>query len=103
MEYIYTALLLHSVGKKISEVNVKKVLTASGAKVDDAKIKALISSLEGVKIEEVIKQAAVPTAPVAAAPAAKEEKAEGKKEEEKAEDEAKKAEEAAGGLASLFG
>ncbi len=102
MEYIYTALLLHSTGKKISEENVKKVLTASGAKADDAKVKALVSSLEGVKIEEVIKQAAVPAAPVATAPAAKEEKAEGKKEESP-EDEAKKAEEAAGGLASLFG
>ncbi len=102
MEYIYTALLLHSAGKKISEENVKKVLTASGAKADDAKVKALVSSLEGVKIEEVIKQAAVPAAPVATAPAAKEEKAEGKKEESP-EDEAKKAEEAAGGLASLFG
>jgi len=102
LEYIYTALLLHSVGKKISEQNVKKVLTASGAKVDDAKMKALVSSLEGVKIEEVIKKAAIPTAPVATAPAAKEEKVE-KKKEEKPEDVAKKAEEAAGGLASLFG
>jgi len=101
LEYIYTALLLHSTGKKISEENIKKVLTASGAKPDDAKVKALVSSLEGVKIEEVIKQAAVPTAPVAA-PAAKEEKVE-KKKEETPEDEAKKAEEAAGGLASLFG
>jgi large subunit ribosomal protein L12 len=102
LEYIYTALLLHSTGKKISEGNVKKVLTASGAKVDDAKVKALVSSLEGVKIEEVIKKAAIPAAPVATAPAAKEEKAEEKKEK-KPEDEAKKAEEAAGGLASLFG
>jgi len=94
LEYIYTALLLHSAGKKISEANVKKVLTASGAKVDDAKVKALVSSLEGVKIDEVIKQAVVPTAPAAPAPTTK---------EETAEDEAKKAEEAAGGLASLFG
>jgi len=103
LEYIYTALLLHSTGKKISEANVKKVLTASGVKVDDAKVKALVSSLEGVKIEEVIKKSAIPAAPVATAPAAKEEKLEGKKEEKKPEDEAKKAEEAAGGLASLFG
>ena len=103
MEYIYTALLLHSTGKKISEENIKKVLTASGAKVDDAKVKALISSLEGVKIEEVIKQAAIPAAPVAVAPAAKGEKVEEKKEEKSPEEEAKKAEEAAGGLASLFG
>lgn len=100
MEYIYTALLLHSTGKKISEENVKKVLTASGAKIDDAKIKALISALEGVKIEEVMKQAAVPVA--VAAPVKKGEKVEEKKKEEP-EDVEKKAEEAAGGLASLFG
>ena len=101
MELIYTALLLHSTGKKISAENIKKVLTASGAKVDDAKVKALVSSLEGVKIEEVIKQAAIPAAPVAAAPAAKAEKVEEKKKSP--EEEAKKAEEAAGGLATLFG
>lgn len=100
MEYIYTALLLHSTGQKISEANVKKVLTASGAKVDEARIKALVSALEGVKIDDVIKQAAVP-APVA--PVVKEEKLEEKKKEVKPEEEAKKAEEAAGGLASLFG
>jgi len=100
LEYIYTALLLQSAGKKINEENVKKVLTASGAKVDDAKIKALISALEGVNIEELIKQSAVPV--VATTPAKKEEKVEEKKEE-KAEEAEKKAEEAAGGLASLFG
>ena len=87
MEYIYTALLLHSAGKKINEENVKKVLTASGAKVDDAKIKALISALEGVKIEEVMKQSAVPVA--VAAPEKKEEKVEEKKKE-KPEDVEKK-------------
>ena len=99
MEYIYTALLLHSTGKKINEENVKKVLTASGAKVDNAKVKALVSALEGVKVEEVMKQAAVPV--VATAPVKKEEKVE--KKEEKPEEVEKKAEEAAGGLASLFG
>jgi len=101
LEYIYATLLLHSTGQKINEENIKKVLTASGAKVDEPKVKALISALEGVKIEDVLKQAAIPTA---VAPIAKEEKTEGKKvEEKKAEDEGKKAEEAAGGLASLFG
>ena len=100
LEYIYTALLLHSTGKKINEANVKKVLTASGTKVDDAKVKALISALEGVKIDEVMKQSAVPV--LAAAPAKKEEKMEEKKVE-KPEEVEKKAEEAAGGLASLFG
>lgn len=102
MEYIYTALLLHSAGQKISEENIKKVLTASGAKVDEAKIKALVSSLEGVNIEDVIKQSAIATVAMPAA-AVGEKKVEEKKEEKKPEEEAKKAEEAAGGLASLFG
>ena len=66
MEYIYSAMLLHSAGKKISEENLKKVLTAAGVKADDARIKALTASLDGVDIEEAIKSAAV--APVAAAP-----------------------------------
>ncbi|MDI6825897.1 MAG: 50S ribosomal protein P1 [Candidatus Aenigmarchaeota archaeon] len=99
MEYVYTALLLHSAGQKINEENVKKVLTASGAKVDNARVKALVSALEGVKIEEVIKQTAMPVQ--VAAPAPKEEKAEEKKE--KPEEAEKKAEEAVSGLASLFG
>ncbi len=98
MEYIYSALLLHSAGQQINEVNVKKVLESVEAKVDDVKIKALVSALEGVNIEEVVKQAAMPVATVAA----KEEKAE-VKEEKKPEEEAKRTEEAVSGLASLFG
>lgn len=102
MEYIYTALLLDSVGKKITEKNVEKVLKGAGAKVDEAKVKALISALEGVNIKEVIEKSAIPTAPAAApAEAKKEEKVE-KKKEEKAEEEEKKEEEAASGLATLF-
>ena len=99
MEYVYTAMLLNAVGKKITEENVKKVLTASGAKADNAKIKALVSALEGVKIDEVIKQSVVPVAP--APVARKEEKIEEKKE--KKPEEEKKVEEAASGLATLFG
>jgi len=103
MEYIYSALLLHSAGKKITDTNVKKVLEGAGVKPDEAKIKALIASLDGVDIEEAIKQSAV--APVAAAPApsAEGEQKQGEKEEDSEEDEEKKAEEAAEGLASLFG
>ena len=101
MEYVYAALLLHSVGQKINEENIKKVLTASGGKVDEAKIKALVSALEGVNIDEVMKQTAIPSvAPVAPA---KEEKTEEKKEEKREEEAEKKAEEAVSGLASLFG
>lgn len=101
MEYVYSALLLHAAKKEISAENIKKVIEAAGEKADDARIKALVSSLEGVDIEEAIKSAAVAAAP-AAAPAAGEAQAE-KKEEKKEEDTEKKAEEAAAGLGSLFG
>jgi large subunit ribosomal protein L12 len=98
MEYIYSAMLLHSAGQKVTDANVKKVLTAAGVKADDARIKALTASLEGVDIKEAIKNAAVPVA--AAAPAAAaggaETSSEGKKEEVSEE-------EAAAGLGALFG
>jgi len=94
MEYVYSALLLHSAKQPVTEENVKKVLQSAGVSVDEAKVKALIASLEGVNIDEAIKQAVV----TAAAPAPSE-----KKEEKKAEEEGKKAEEAAAGLSSLFG
>ena len=97
MKDIYAALLLHSAGQPISEANVAKVLSAAGANEDATKIKALCASLEGVNIDDAVKQAAV--APVAAAGAAAPAAAE-KKEEESSE---KKEEEAAAGLASLFG
>ncbi len=104
MEYIYSAMLLHSAGKEISEANVKKVLVAAGVKADDARIKALTASLEGVNIEEAIKNAAI--ASVAAAPAASgEAPADGKKAEKKKEEEKEpevSEEEAAAGLGALF-
>ncbi len=104
MEYVYAAMLLHSAGQKIGEEGVKKVLTASGVKADEAKVKALVASLEGVNIEEAIKTAA----PIAAAPAAAPAQAAAQggapaKEAKKEEDEKKGEEEAASGLASLFG
>jgi large subunit ribosomal protein L12 len=102
MEMIYAALLLHSAKQPINESNVKKVLAATGAHADDIKVKALVSTLEGVNIDEAISKAAMPVAAAAPAPAA-----EGKKEEKKAEESAaekeKKAEEAAAGLGALFG
>ncbi len=100
MEYIYATLALHAAKQPITEESVKKVLTASGASVDDVRVKALVASLEGVNIDEAIAQAAVTAvaaAPSGAAPA---------KEEKKAEDEksdADKEAEAASGLAALFG
>jgi large subunit ribosomal protein L12 len=109
MEYIYSAMLLHSAGKKITEENIKKVLTAAGVKADDARIKALTASLEGVDIKKAIESAAVPVAaaPSAGAPAPAEGKPEEKKEEKekkkKEEKEEVSEEEAAAGLGALFG
>ncbi len=96
MEYTYAAMLLHATKQPINEENVKKVLHSTGAKVDDLKVKALVTALDGVNIEEAIAKAAVVAAPASAAPAAKEAPKDEKTEE-------KKEEEAAAGLASLFG
>ena len=92
MEYIYGALLLHKLGQPLNEENLKKVISATGANVDEAKVKTLIASLQGVDIEAELKNASIVAAPVsgAAAPA---------KEEKKEE----KPSESAAGLASLFG
>ena len=100
MEYVYAALLLHSAKKEINKENVMNVLKAAGVDANAAKVEALVSALDGVNIDEALKNAAVAmtAAPAAAAPAAaaKEEKKEEKSEE-------KKEEEAAAGLANLFG
>jgi large subunit ribosomal protein L12 len=92
MEYIYGALLLHKLGQPVNEENLKKVISAAGATVDDAKVKTLIASIQGVDLEAELKNASV----MAAAPASAAPKAEVKKEEEKPA-------ESAAGLASLFG
>ncbi|NYZ78396.1 50S ribosomal protein P1 [Candidatus Micrarchaeota archaeon] len=100
MKDVYATLLLHSAGQPINEENVKKVLTAAGINEDATKIKALVASLEGVNIDEAIKQAAfAPTASAASAGAGEAKKEEKKEEASDAEKEA----EAAAGLASLFG
>jgi large subunit ribosomal protein L12 len=99
MEYVYSAMLLHSAGQPVNEENVKKVLTAAGIKVDATRVKALVASLEGVNIDEAIKTAtAIPVAApaAAAAPAEKKEKKKEEKKEEVSQDEA------AAGLSALF-
>lgn len=102
MEYIYSAMILHSAGKEINEANLKKVLTAAGVKPDEARIKALTAALEGVDIDEALSVQAAPIAPVAAAPAS-EKPEEEKKEEKKKEEKKVSEEEAAAGLGALFG
>ena len=103
MEYVYAALLLHSAGKDVNEDGIKKVVEASGAAVDDVRIKALVAALEGVDIATVLSQAAaVPVAaaaPAAAAPAAKG----AAKAEEPEEDKEAAEESGVEGLGALFG
>jgi large subunit ribosomal protein L12 len=100
MEYVYAAMLLHKAGQKVNEASVKKVLDAAGVKADDGRTRALVAALDGVNIDEAIKNAAVMASPVAAAPAA-EHKAEAKKEEKK--DDKQSEEQSAAGLSALFG
>ena len=100
MEYVYAAMLLHKAGHKIDEASLKKVLEASGVKADEGRIRALVAALEGVNIDEAIKNAAVAT--VAAAPAAHaDHKPDDKKEDKKEEKHAEEA--SAAGLSALFG
>ena len=99
MEYIYAALLLHRLGKELTEENIKKVVKATGVEPDEVKVKALVAALNEINIDEALKTAVA--MPVTAAPPAEEEKEEVKKEEK--EEEEKKEEEALEGLAALFG
>jgi len=95
MEYIYGALLLHKLGQPVTEENLTKVIAATGAQVDEAKVKTLIASLQGVDIAKELENASVVSASAAAPAAGAAEKKEEKKEE--------KPSESAAGLASLFG
>ena len=101
MEYIYAALLLDAAGKEINEQNLESVVKAAGMQPDEARAKAIVTSLKGVNIKEVIKNAqnVQPVAVAQAAPSA----GHSAKKEEHHEEEKKSEEEAAGGLASLFG
>jgi large subunit ribosomal protein L12 len=92
MEEVYASLVLHASGKPVTVENLTKVLQSAGITPDEGKLKALVASLEGVNIDELLQQASV------AAPAAKAEE----KKEEKKEDESKKTEEASAGLSMLF-
>jgi len=96
MENIYAALLLHKLGKEISEDNLKKVVTAAGMQInsdEESSIRSLVVSLKGVDIDKELESAAL----VSATPVVSEVKE--KKEEVKEE----KKEAAAEGLSALFG
>jgi large subunit ribosomal protein L12 len=100
MEYVYTAMLLHSAGTKVDAKSVEKVLKAAGIKADKSRAEALVASLEGVDIEEAMATAAV--AAPAAAPAAAASSEEAPAEEEEEEEEVSE-EDAVSGLGALFG
>ena len=104
MQYIYSAMVLYSAGKDITEDAIAAILKAAGVEADAAKIKALVSSLEGVDIAEAIASASVMAAAPAsaAAPAAAASEAPAAKPEEP-EEETVSEEEAAAGLSALFG
>lgn len=103
MEYIYSAMVLYSAGKDITEDAIKAILTAAGVEADAAKIKALVASLDGVDIKEAIAGAAVCAAPAAAAAAPAAAATEAPAKEAEPEEEAVSEEEAAAGLSALFG
>jgi large subunit ribosomal protein L12 len=100
MEYVYAALMLHKLKKEITEENVTSIVKASGAELNEAKVKSLVASLADVNIEDAIKAAPVVAA---AAPAAAAEGAEEKKEAKSEPPSGKQEEAAMEGLSSLFG
>lgn len=98
MEYIYAALLLHKLGKEVSEANIKSVVVAAGAHADDSKIKSLVASLKDVDIASELANASL----IAAAPAGGSSAGAGEAKKEEAPKE-EKHEAAAEGLSALFG
>jgi large subunit ribosomal protein L12 len=96
MEYVYAALLLHKLGKDVTEDNIKSVVAATGSEVDESKVKSLVASLNGVDIAKELENASlVSSAPAQSSGMKTEEKKEEPKEEKK--------EAAAEGLSALFG
>ncbi len=99
MEYIYAALLLHKLGKPVSEESLKKVIAATDTQVDEAKVKVLIESLRDVDIEKELESATL----AAAAPSASAGEGSGEVKAEEKEEKEEKPEAAAEGLSALFG
>lgn len=102
MESVYAALLLNKASKKITEVNLEKVLTAAGVTADKNQLKTLVAGLEGKNIEDIITSASAAPVMAAAAPAAKEAKGKKAKKKTKKKEEKKKEAEPSG-IGALFG
>ncbi len=103
MQYLHAALVLHTSGKKISEKGIEAIIKAAGGKPDDAKIKALVSTLDSVDIDEAIKGASFTTATAPSTAGAADT---GKKAAETSDEPEEEEEEEEGddlGLSSLFG
>ena len=96
MEYTYAALLLHKLGREITEEDLKKVVAAAGAETNDSKIKSLVASLKGVDIAKELESASLVAAASAHGGIAPVHE---KKEEKPKEEHAPAAE----GLSALFG
>jgi len=113
MEYIYAALLLHNSGKEVTEDGMTAIMKAAGVEAEVGRVKALISALSDVDIDEAMAQAqpayapaapAMPAQAPATAPAPEAGEAEKKEKKEKTAEEEEKAEETGmEGLSSLFG
>ncbi len=90
---------MDAAGKEINEKHLEEVVKAAGLTPDSAMAKSVATSLKEVNIKDVIKNAqnVQVAAPAAAAPAA------GKAKKEEPAEEKVSEEQAAGGLASLFG
>ena len=93
MEYVYAALLLHKLGKNVDEANLSSVVKASGAEVNEAKVKSLVAALADINIDDAVKAAPVAVAAAAAPADASASEAKEEKNEEAAME----------GLSSLFG
>ena len=97
MEYVYASMLIHKLGGKIDEGNIQKVVQAAGGNPDQGKVRALVSALQDIDIDKVIKEASLPVAVAAPSTGG----AEAKKEEKPKEEEKKV--DASVGLGALFG
>lgn len=52
---MYAALLLHRLKKDITEDNIKKIIQAVGITPNDMKIKALVSAISEINIDELLR------------------------------------------------
>jgi large subunit ribosomal protein L12 len=64
LQYLHAALVLHSTGKKVTEKGIEAIIKAAGGKPDESKIKALVSTLSSIDIDEAIKGASLMSAAV---------------------------------------